>query len=103
MKRTALALAIGLMTLLLGAVGSVLVATPRAQQLPIVATGRYQIVMSTLSHADMFLLDTQTGRTWRQVQAFDFEGEPLVWEFDERIDTPAASLAWEQTHKRKAK
>lgn len=32
-----------------------------------VTHGRYQLLISPLSRADIFLLDTVTGRTWKQV------------------------------------
>jgi hypothetical protein len=48
--------------------------------------GRYQIVLNPQARADMFLLDTATGRVWRLVNYPGRVGEPTVWEWMDRLD-----------------
>ena len=103
MKRTALAITIGVGTLTLGALGGSFVATVRGQQ-PLAqrgATGRYQIVISPSSAANTFLLDTETGRVWREVVVDNIEGEPAVFKLQDRVDSDADLTAWARTKKRK--
>ena len=42
--------------------------------------GRYVITVNPNARVDTFLLDTQSGRVWRQVKYTDVKGEPTVWE-----------------------
>ncbi len=40
---------------------------------------RYQIYFSPHMRIDTYLLDSQTGRSWRPIQYNDLEGRPTVW------------------------
>ncbi len=48
--------------------------------------GRYQIVFGPHARADMFLLDTVTGRTWEYITYTNLEGKPDMWVEEDRID-----------------
>ncbi|HCR86548.1 MAG TPA: hypothetical protein DIV86_07725 [Alphaproteobacteria bacterium] len=48
--------------------------------------GRYQIVFNPNAASDTFLLDTKTGRVWRNVKFIDIEGDPEVWREMDIID-----------------
>jgi len=48
--------------------------------------GRFQIFFSPITRADTFLVDTQTGRTWRLTQYVDVKGEPSAWMYVDRLD-----------------
>jgi hypothetical protein len=65
------------------------------------ANGRYQIVMNPQVRADTFLLDTTTGRMWMPTKYSDYEGEPVVWEVQTKIDSFAEFVAWSKTQKLK--
>ncbi|MFZ4124978.1 MAG: hypothetical protein ACOYJ2_02755 [Rickettsiales bacterium] len=41
--------------------------------------GRYQIVLGSIARKDTYLIDTKTGRTWRQTSLTDLNGDPEVW------------------------
>lgn len=56
--------------------------------------GRYVITFGPFARADMFLLDTQTGKVWRPVQYSDVVGEPDVWMSMDRIDNDAQFQQW---------
>ena len=62
--------------------------------------GRYQIVMNPQVRADTFLLDTATGKIWQMAKLTDMKGEPVVWQYMERLDNPldvinlAGRLGW---------
>lgn len=69
-----------LLIVLLSASCSALAAPATAQ--------RYQIVVSPHLRADTFLLDTQTGRVWRQTTFSNLTDQPTVWEEMLREDNP---------------
>lgn len=48
---------------------------------------RYQIVINPQARADTFLLDTATGRIWAPGRYVAWEGEPRVWELEQKFDT----------------
>jgi hypothetical protein len=56
--------------------------------------GRYQIVMRTDIRADTFLLDTQTGKTWVHVEWADLKGNPVLWQYIDRMDNHQEYLEW---------
>lgn len=56
--------------------------------------GRFQIVMNPQVRADTFLVDTENGRIWQQVRYTDVKGEPLVWQYQERVDNAVELAAW---------
>jgi hypothetical protein len=51
--------------------------------------GRYQITINPGVRADTFLLDTVTGKVWRMTQYNDLNGNPVVWESMDRVDSAA--------------
>lgn len=56
--------------------------------------GRYVITFGPFARADVYLLDTQTGRVWRPVQYPDVVGEPDVWLSMDRIDNDTQFDQW---------
>lgn len=48
--------------------------------------GDYVIVFNPNVRADTFLLDKKTGKIWRLTQYSDLDGEPVAWQYMERID-----------------
>jgi hypothetical protein len=91
--------------LLIGLLALASTAALRAQQARAMPTdqpaanGRYQVVVSTVNRADVFLLDTRTGKIWIPTEYTSFEGNPKAWTYQERIDDQAAEVAWERTLK----
>ncbi len=57
--------------------------------------GRFTIIFNPEIRADMFLLDTQTGKTWSRVRFTSAVGEPVVWSYDDRLDSLEDRIAWE--------
>ena len=61
--------------------------------------GRYQIFFSPLARADVYLVDTATGRIWRPMNISNAEqpgvsGDPQVWMFQERVDNSEQLAEW---------
>jgi hypothetical protein len=56
--------------------------------------GRYQIFISPLARADVYLVDTKTGKVWINTQYTDVEGQPKVWKYQERIDSNEDLMQW---------
>jgi hypothetical protein len=56
--------------------------------------------MNPQVRADTFLLDTATGKIWQMAKLTDMKGEPVVWQYMERLDNPldvinlAGRLGW---------
>lgn len=71
--------------------------TPRAAGQP----GRYQIVINPGARADTFLLDTTTGQVWQRTKYTDLEGQPEVWQYQDRVDSQLDLIAWAADHGRK--
>ena len=67
------------------------------------AVGRYQIVINPQARADTFMLDTETGRIWQLTKYTDLEGDPTIWELQDRANSLDELLAWGKLHKSKAK
>ena len=57
-------------------------------------SGRYQIVLSPNVRADLFLLDTQTGRIWQRQTLSDVPDHPDAWFIQDRLDSHAEANAW---------
>ncbi len=57
-------------------------------------SGRYVIVISPTTNTGTYLLDTETGKVWLLVQYNRAEGEPIVWKFMDRLDTPVQFNEW---------
>lgn len=93
-------------------VGLFLVFPIAAQQLkpPVTPkdTGRFQIVAQSSTNevfGNVYLVDTETGRTWRQIRLSDADGddngtagEPEVWLVMTRLDSAAELGAFELRH-----
>ena len=60
--------------------------------------GRYQIVFGPHARADMYLLDTWTGKVWQNVKLVDMESEPNVWDIMDRVDGKKDYLEWINSH-----
>jgi hypothetical protein len=71
--------------------------------LPNQDTGRYVMFSNPNVRADLFMIDTQTGRIWTRVAYTDLEGEPEVWQIQDRVDNPDELRAWVNQHKPKQK
>lgn len=65
--------------------------------------GRYQIFTNPNVRADTFLLDTETGRIWVQVEVTDVEGTPMVWKSQQRLDNDQEFLEWSRRQTLKGK
>jgi hypothetical protein len=67
------------------------------------SAGRYQIYFSPFARADVYLLDTETGKIWRPVtitnaKDINLGSAPEVWIYQERIDTDADFSTWSIFH-----
>ena len=65
--------------------------------------GRYQIFFSPLARADVYLLDTETGRIWRPTTVTNardsqFGDAPEIWIYQERIDDAQQFERWKTLH-----
>jgi hypothetical protein len=66
--------------------------------------GRYQIFFSPHARADVYLLDTETGRIWRPVTITNAKdtnlkgATPEVWLYQDRIDSEQEFLLWTASH-----
>ncbi len=61
--------------------------------------GRYQIFFSPVARADVYLVDTATGRIWRPINITNAEqpglsGSPQVWMFQDRLDNHEQLAEW---------
>jgi len=61
-------------------------------------TGRYQIFFSPLARADAYLVDTDTGRIWREVQFSNVPHQPFVWLPVDKVDNKQQQDEWELSH-----
>ena len=61
------------------------------------AAGRFQIIMRDGVREDTWLLDTATGGTWRETQYMDVQGQPVVWVYQQRLDSLQDLTAWAKT------
>jgi len=56
--------------------------------------GRYVIYFGPFARADVYLLDTQTGKVWKPVTYTNIVGQPEVWVAKDRIDDQQQSKEW---------
>ena len=80
-------------------VAVVLVAAAQHQPIASQPAGRFQIIINPNVRADTFLLDTQTGKIWRETEYPDLKDKPTAWEYEERLDTVVDLTAWYGAHK----
>lgn len=64
---------------------------------------RYQIFFSPFARADVYLLDTQTGKIWHPVTYTNVTGDPEVWVPETRVDSQQQLNEWMATQTFKAK
>ena len=75
-------------------------ATPPAAQPPhtqspaTTSNNRFVIFFSPFARADVYLVDTQSGRVWKPVTYTDIKGQPEVWMPQNRFDTMKEFRAW---------
>ena len=66
--------------------------------------GRYQIFFSPHARADVYLLDTETGKIWRPVTITNASDSnlsgapPEIWLYQERVDTETEFKVWQAAH-----
>ena len=72
--------------------------SPHTQE---IADGRYQIVFRPELARDTWLLDTATGRVWREAQYPEILEDPVVWKLMERIDSNEDMFNWLRTQELK--
>ena len=68
---------------------------------PASQTARFQLIINPSARADTFLLDTATGQIWQRTKYTDLEGQPEVWQIQDRVDSQLDLLAWAADHGRK--
>lgn len=56
--------------------------------------GRYAIYFGPFARADVYLLDTQTGKIWRPVTYTDIVSDPEVWVAQDRVDDRQQMKEW---------
>jgi hypothetical protein len=76
----------GLMLGLLAAVPVAALAQDSRSDLFSQQPGRYQIVFNPSIRADLFLIDTATGRVWQRTSFPSLNGEPDAWLMMNRLD-----------------
>lgn len=74
---------------------------PASATRPVGQQGRFQLVMNPAARADTFLLDTATGQIWQRTKYTDLEGQPEVWQYQDRVDSQLELVAWAADHGRK--
>jgi hypothetical protein len=68
------------------------------------SAGRYQIFFSPHARADVYLLDTETGRIWHPVTISNTTDRnlkshpPEIWIYQDRIDSEQQFDAWTLSH-----
>ena len=67
---------------------------PALQPIQPTALGRYQIIISPSVRADIFMLDTQTGSTWKPTQFSDVSGQPMIWKYQDKVDNAQELREW---------
>lgn len=60
--------------------------------------GRYQILFGPFARADVYLLDTETGKVWHPVTFTDVAEQPEVWMPQEKIDNNQQWQVWSVEH-----
>lgn len=74
---------------------------PAAPPVRAAQPARFQLVINPAARADTFLLDTATGQIWQRTRYTDLEGQPEVWQIQDRVDSQVELLAWAVDHGRK--
>jgi hypothetical protein len=69
--------------------------------LPAQDSGRYVLFSNPNVRADLFMLDTQSGRIWTRVSYTDLEDKPEVWQIQDRVDNPDELGIWISQHRPK--
>ena len=64
-------------------------------------SGRYVLFSNPNVRADLFLLDTQTGRIWTRLSYTDLDGQPEVWQIQDRVDSRDELGIWISQHRPK--
>jgi hypothetical protein len=67
---------------------------PSSQVSPRTETGRYALISNPNVRADLFLLDTATGKIWQRVTFTDLKGDPDVWQPMRKMDSDADLTEW---------
>ena len=67
--------------------------------------GRYQLFFSPHARADVYLVDTETGRIWKPVTISNAKDEnlnsaPELWVYQERVDNEQEFDVWMMFHKK---
>jgi hypothetical protein len=94
----------GLVILLLIVGYAAVASTPSTSPVETKAQGRYQLVLNPNVRADVFLLDTQTGKIWTPVEITNVKdertkaGSPTVWMYQEKIDNKADWNRFMESH-----
>lgn len=65
--------------------------------------GRYQLFFSPHARADVYLIDTETGKIWKPItitnaKDTNLKSAPEVWVYQERVDNERDFDAWTATH-----
>jgi hypothetical protein len=66
--------------------------------------GRYQLFFSPHARADVYLVDTETGKIWKPItignaKDTNLKSEPEVWVYQDRIDNEKEFDVWIAFHK----
>jgi hypothetical protein len=65
--------------------------------------GKYQLFFSPLARADVYLVDTETGKIWKPItitnaKDTNLQSAPEVWVYQERVDSARDFDAWMMMH-----
>jgi hypothetical protein len=65
--------------------------------------GKYQLFFSPHARADVYLVDTETGKIWKPItitnaKDTNFQSAPEVWVYQERIDSERDFDVWMAMH-----
>jgi hypothetical protein len=65
--------------------------------------GRYQLFFSPLARADVYLVDTETGKIWKPItitnaKDTNLQSAPELWVYQERVDSAREFDAWSVMH-----
>ncbi len=65
--------------------------------------GRYQLFFSPHARADVYLVDTETGKIWKPItisnaKDTNLKSAPEVWVYQERVDSEQDFDAWMVMH-----
>jgi len=65
--------------------------------------GRYQLFFSPHARADVYLVDTETGKIWKPItitnaKDTNLKSAPELWVYQERVDSERDFEAWSVMH-----